>query len=185
MSNKLRNAKYLLQAIFADILPQDPGDLDETKYVFIHIPKTAGTSFMMMLYEHIPAGKIYPNPKEYFINNKGNYPSLQQLLNRKQSADILRKRKWLAGHFKYQSACALVPNAFLITFLRDPFDRVVSEIVHIKTNHKIHRARSIEAIITKRLKIMGTMQALTFGYLPRKDNLKQAIDNLGTCQFIG
>jgi hypothetical protein len=73
----------------------------------------------------------------------------------------------------------------MVTFLRRPFDRTVSEIVHLKTKHPLFQDLSLEQVISRMKPILGIRSAAIFGYQPRKENLSEAIMHLRQCRFVG
>lgn len=100
--------------------------------VFLHIPKTAGTSFRTSLKQVLP--------EEYFIYdygvNSGWKPKvINDVVYREGKSDSLaelisRQNTILSGHFhavKYLSYFS--PDCFW-TFIRDPIQRTISEYKH-------------------------------------------------------
>lgn len=97
--------------------------------VSLHIPKTAGTSFRSILLENVSernfakvdifnSGRIKVND-QYFSGNK-----------------LHRKVKAIHGHFPYRvlhDRFAIAPNAQLITWLRNPVERVLSNYYFLKS----------------------------------------------------
>ena len=61
---------------------------EDVMYYFMHIPKTAGTSFRYSLYDYFNTTSIYPGPIEYFVQQKAQYlnwkNSLLKLENKKK-----------------------------------------------------------------------------------------------------
>ena len=90
-----------------DIIPND-------HLVFIHLPKTAGTTFNSIL-ERLLTG--YSSCPEYFED---------RLIH--SDLDDLRKIEVFRGHFHYALFSDIIfPNGFIgLTFLRDPVERVRS-----------------------------------------------------------
>jgi hypothetical protein len=105
--------------------------------VFIHVPKTAGTSLRNSLVEAMPdAVKVFwygPNTgliKGDFINASGREartPSGVLALRRRFTPE---QRLLLAGHFRAANLVHCFHPASFITFLRNPVDRVVSTYRH-------------------------------------------------------
>ncbi|QKC84852.1 sulfotransferase family 2 domain-containing protein [Mesorhizobium sp. NZP2077] len=79
--------------------------------VFVHIPKTAGTSFFRYLESNIPAACIAPP----FLGD----------LNKIQISDASKKLFW--GHFRFIDIYRKLPDAMYVTFLRDPLARSYSQ----------------------------------------------------------
>ena len=87
--------------------------------VFIHIPKTAGTTFTTLLERDLPSASICP---AYFP------PDLLAI-----SAAQLAQYRLIRGHFYLDLIVRLLGDrAQYITFLRDPVARAVSNYLHLQ-----------------------------------------------------
>lgn len=86
--------------------------------LFIHIPKTSGTSLRKYLHQ---------------IGNVERTPMIE--LKPGSKADII------SGHIFYKYAEQFYPDADYITILRHPVDRAVSHFMHIKQDrhHYLHK----------------------------------------------
>lgn len=92
------------------------------KYIFIHIGKTAGTSFRDFLSSNT-------------TNNFFGYESLQYLVNKdekhvfesKFSYDIFNKYELYSGHIRYGLDKYIKGDCDYITMFRDPLERTISE----------------------------------------------------------
>jgi len=56
----------------------------ETRYFFIHLPKTAGTSFLFTLYDYFPYYQVYPKFQDYLNPNKKSYLNIQDFKKLKE-----------------------------------------------------------------------------------------------------
>jgi hypothetical protein len=101
--------------------------------VFIHIPKTAGTSFRLALEEELGP--------EAFLRDYGlEAPETSELVKRTVYNDcknrlyqevVLQKIYCLSGHFHASKYTDIFNcNVRMITFLRDPLQRTISEYQH-------------------------------------------------------
>lgn len=93
--------------------------------IFVHIPKTAGTSFKSLL------NQVYPFSERIVIDsdnwhkdtfnafNRVNLPGAQQI---KPSSKV----KYIVGHFNADHFINLYPSATYITWVRDPIQRLCS-----------------------------------------------------------
>lgn len=80
--------------------------------VFIHIPKTAGTSVAEVLRRQCGAEKFCEHIFDSDIKNL--------------SKAEIQKFHVFAGHFNYATVVAAMPHATCFTFLRSPLERVLS-----------------------------------------------------------
>lgn len=104
-------------------------DQVEHNYFFLHIPKTAGTSFRMMLETNVPASKIFPNQSELNELFNGNYPTLNQV---SELSFKSAEKKLFIGHYPFGSDTKFFGKpARTIVFLRDPIARTISNIKHV------------------------------------------------------
>ena len=88
-----------------------PPGLRGRQLCFMHIGKTAGTSLQHALFEAMPDAAI-------FHESLPNFDSA--------SPAELAINDLVIGHLTYQHVAKMRPNRFLVTFLRDPVERVVS-----------------------------------------------------------
>lgn len=93
---------------------------------FLHIPKTAGTSFYSFLDHHFQKEDIFP----YLTWNemRRNYKSFEELRK-------LKKFKLIRGHFGFTSKFS--KNRKVVTFFRDPVTRTVSQLQHISNSQQL------------------------------------------------
>ena len=86
------------------------------KYLFIHIPKTAGSLINGLI------GQLFlPEECLFFGGNEGFYVSYQRYVETNQ----LKKIRFFSGHMGY-GLSHLIDADYKITFLRNPVDRVLS-----------------------------------------------------------
>ena len=154
-------------------------------FYFLHIPKTAGTTFRYVLYDSFLQDEIYPNCYELQIKQKSKYLGWNQFkVNETQLFPA--HKKWLVGHtgfipikhFKYHPPLTL-------SFLRNPKSRVMSSIIFHQKMNRQYTKMTIDEILDKYLDLEGSIQARSFGYLPKLENLKIAIKNLEKIEFLG
>ena len=102
---------------------------------FIHIPKTAGTSFRVSLEATLGEKSVFC---DYGKNASETHDLVQQYVYRMHSlqglfAEIARRsngRSALAGHVHFNRYSSFFPLTSTITFVREPLMRVVSEYKH-------------------------------------------------------
>ena len=106
-------------------------------FVFIHIPKIAGTSFRLAFSAQFPphcllldygecASETSQLIKKCFY--QGPVPNRKELLNQFQN----KGGNFIGGHFQCQKYLDIFPSATFITFLRSPLQRCFSEYLHMK-----------------------------------------------------
>jgi len=86
-------------------------NFSKNKVFFLHIPKTAGTTFKNVLYSYFPNNEICPIWDEVELNRVEN----------------LRRFSLFHGHFNYENLMLMPDNIIKMTFLREPFERVKSQ----------------------------------------------------------
>ncbi len=100
------------------------------RWYFIHIMKTAGTSFRAMLEAH-PGLRIYPTAQDLTQQEKGWYLGPRAVLAQSHSGGIdLSETHVLCGHYAASFSEALEGDWHRVTFLRDPILRSLSRIAH-------------------------------------------------------
>lgn len=82
------------------------------KIVFVHIPKTAGTSFRKLLVDVFGEGRVSP---QFAANPLTD-----------DDAARLDHFQVIAGHINFADVQTYFPDRRLITFLREPVDRCLS-----------------------------------------------------------
>jgi hypothetical protein len=89
------------------------------KFVFVHVPKTGGTSIESALMEATLGAKLGDLAPEvadqYFIPRKGS---------KRQHSKL----------YDYENFGASIDSLFTFAFVRNPWDLVISEIFYFKTN---------------------------------------------------
>ncbi len=103
--------------------------------IYLHIPKTAGTSF------RISAADYFGQENVLYDYGAESSTTSEELLNSVESEASIEKirtaglrAKMLGGHFSFPKYRNLFPDSPVVSFFRDPVDRVVSEFVHF-SNH--------------------------------------------------
>lgn len=100
------------------------------RWFFIHIMKTAGTSFRTMLEQTFDA-EIYPTRAELALRPRRWYLTAPALLEGVGKGEIdLSNRRFLCGHYSANLAGDLPGDWRTVTFLRDPVRRSLSMIAH-------------------------------------------------------
>lgn len=111
---------------------------------FMHIPKTAGSSFRTILFETYGKDKFFPS-NEDIKNNPGIYTDIELM---KKKLDGRISAEVIAGHFWLHAFDYSKENTpyKVVTFLRNPIERTISHLQHAKErfpNFKNHSLRDI------------------------------------------
>ena len=86
--------------------------MTDDRFVFIHIPKTAGTSFRTLLYDIFDETRVSPPFSGAPLTD--------------EDARKLDSYQVIAGHISWADVKRYFPRRRLITFLRDPIERCLS-----------------------------------------------------------
>ena len=98
--------------------PKLAGNLEEPLLIFIHIPKTAGETFNMVLQRHYPGEATFDSPSVPFSVVIEQLDNLSE--QRKASVGCI------TGHIPFGLHRYLDQEVRYFTILRDPVDRVIS-----------------------------------------------------------
>lgn len=100
--------------------------------LFVHIPKTSGMSFVDALAENESVIHAY-GLKAPITSDE----ALENIYKRYRPYDLFRTTDgapvWLAGHFRLAKRAELVDCRRIITFVRDPIERVISQFNHARS----------------------------------------------------
>ncbi len=166
----------------------------EKYYFFIHIPKTAGSSFRNMLYKQFPQDVIYPNLND--INaNEGRYPHRKAVVETLEGA---RPVQFLMGHYPFFLGRKLPEPPDCIVFLRDPVERAISNLYHLQRHNPQFKNTSAQVMIESANWQINNVQVRYMGdwhFRPNKlftaetefgaQALIRAKENLDACAFVG
>lgn len=148
--------------------------LSDKGLLFAHIPKTAGTSFRRSVERYVWGWKVY---SDYGANN----PATSRLIRKfyevddfSKIRDLNRNKTLLAGHFPIKKYLPYYPIHRVISFVREPVQRVMSHYHDLQRRNGY--SESIETFTTN-LRFQNT-QSRYF-----KDIPVEAIGFIGICEF--
>lgn len=124
------------------------------KVFFLHIPKTAGTTFRFILKEYFGDAPVQPSP-ETELQHRG-YPHFHYPFELPEQA--LDECCYLCGHYSIVFRHLLGKNVQIITFLRDPVARTISNLYQFKQKNKLFKSSSLKNIYLYFQRSMNNMQ---------------------------
>jgi hypothetical protein len=128
--------------------------------IYIHIPKTAGSTMLRLFRVNYKDSEIVHVKRSLFNKNPETAPA-KLLLN-----SIKPQTKVLHGHFTFNELHLVIdkyPDAKLITFLRQPVDRVIS-------NYTFFKKRILTGKVEKDQKHRINEHLTTYAQLPKSRN---------------
>ncbi len=176
-------------------LPQKNKSAFNNYYFFIHIPKTAGSSFRYMLYNEFKQDVIYPNVKDIQENN-GRYPSHEMVLDMVDNKP--RDFQFLMGHYPFHTGKILPKRPKYLVFLRNPVQRAISNLYHLKRHNEQFAKVPLLEIIEQANWQINNIQVRFMAdkvFKPGQSYLKNTVrgdkalakakKNLDKCDFVG
>ena len=135
------------------------------KIVFLHIPKTGGTSVHDFLIQQFPKNKVCPD----------RFNTL-----RKHTKAELDKYLYFSGHYDMDAVEHISGEKEVFTFFRDPKQTILS-LYYFWKSHKTSAIRRNNLVGPRFAKSMGLLEFLTSGIGPIPGN----INNYTTRALIG
>lgn len=163
-------------------------------HYFIHIPKTAGTAFKVLLESYFQPEDFFPSRKTV-AENRGLYPRFDEIIK----YDAPEKMpKVLLGHYPFALHQVVTGTVYKTVILREPVQRVISNIFHLKNNDPRLKGMSPEQIYKKGKWQFRNFQvrhlvdksiSLNMRYIDAKPlleaDLHKAIRNMRNCELVG
>ncbi len=154
------------------------------QFFFMHIPKTGGTTFRKILTNHFPEDSYYPS-QDNLLANGGKYYQQRKLVE--NHADLLNK-PLVMGHYSIDLVKHLKPDVKVISFFRNPIDRILSHVKHIITHDPEFKGADPNDVIRKRIDSLRLVQSKILGikrggFAKGVNNLKQ-IDCIGILEYF-
>jgi len=147
------------------------------RYFFVHVMKTAGTTFVRQLQSEFAPEAIYPCRTIDWVSEHDydayiNIPRLLALTPARR-AEI----RVYTGHFPYTVCDQVAPGITTLSILREPVERTVSVLKHFKRVEARFRDQPLEAIYDDRQIFrffVDNHQTKVFSLVP--DDNEQAIN---------
>ena len=118
------------------------------KFLFIHVMKTGGTSFVDIIGANFSADQRYPdvcvNPDSDIFQRVEAYlfvPGIVKNVNAREG-----RLHMVRGHFPYSVRSLLDDSYIALTILRDPVERTLSYLKHSRRYHREHLGQDLETI---------------------------------------
>jgi hypothetical protein len=110
---------------------------DLARVVYVHVPKTAGTALRAALKARRRKDLLLDYGKKSRATSEEVRPYLLAGDRAGLCAALAGRRRFVVfGHLKVADYRPLLPGVEFATFLRDPFDRAVSEFNHFVKHHR-------------------------------------------------
>jgi hypothetical protein len=151
--------------------------------VFLHVPKTAGTSFQSILANNFALSHCHTNhiSAHDHLSYAGRKPFTPDDLN--FARKVFPRLKSIAGHNLADPMKLPVPDPFYMTFLRDPVSRVISQYQERTLNNR-KRGRPVLSF-EDALRVDPELKNLNVKLLAGEENLDKAKRFLERCAFVG
>ena len=151
------------------------------QFLFIHIPKTGGTSFRFVLNNHFDATDIYPSQDD-LKHNGGSYLSQKEFIKQEQYIG----KSVISGHFNINVIKHIKNDSVkTMAFFRNPLDRIISTIKHIQSYNDLYKGADVNLILEENLYQIMHGQCRAMGFYIKKRNMNEVRQNIIGLDFIG
>ena len=104
--------------------------------IYLHIPKTAGTSFRLSAEQYFGPDQVLNDYGEKSPNTSDDVRSSVYVGNDVKAVRAAGlKKNFLTGHFSLAKYREIFPDSPVVTFFRHPVDRVISEYIHFSSHY--------------------------------------------------
>ncbi len=127
---------------------------ERQRFFFVHVQKAAGTALLQRLTRHFERRAIYPDDSDGDAFAVAPQISVDQLLRRwEQRRDEI---EIVTGHFPAATAELLGADFVTLTVLREPVERVLSQLRRYRERGPMAADRSLEEIYDAGSKTLAT-----------------------------
>lgn len=116
--------------------------VEPQRWFFVHMHKTAGTALYQRFLEQFPLEAVYPRRAEQKAHKASLYVDRLREQFRARSHEI----QLIAGHFPLCTTDLLGVPFTTITVLRDPVERTLSSLRHMREREPVFRDQPLERI---------------------------------------
>jgi len=117
----------------------------DPRFFFIHVMKTGGTSFVFQLLQNFEPDELYPSAVDRDSpTDVTPYASIPKMLA--LSPERSDRIRVYTGHMPYVASELLGIDVIRLTLLRDPVDRTISMLKHVKRLFPSYSEFPLEAI---------------------------------------
>ncbi|HZL14356.1 MAG TPA: sulfotransferase family 2 domain-containing protein [Verrucomicrobiae bacterium] len=151
--------------------------------VFLHIPKTAGSSFQFILENSFGFSYCHTNHASFHDHTSHSNRKPFDQADFDFAKKVFPRLKSLAGHNLVNALALSVPEPFHITFLREPVARVLSQY---QERTLVNRKQGRPAPgFAEALRTDGELENLQVKLMAGERNLDKAKYFLEKCSFVG
>ena len=141
------------------LAPHAVTDTERPRFFFIHLMKTGGTSFVFQMLQNFEPDEVYPSALDRDSpTDVTPYASIPKMLA--LSPERRARIRVYAGHMPYVASELLGIDVIRLTLLRDPVDRTISMLKHVKRLFERYTALSDRGHLRRRTRVPALSRQL-------------------------